>query len=54
MDISWIENVNTIDDVTEIIDELAAHVVWMSLDEKLREVAFKALTEALEKIEKEI
>ena len=54
MDTSWIKHVNTIDDVTKVIDELAAHVVWLSLDKKLGEVAFKALIEALEKIEKEI
>ena len=52
MDILSFDNVNTPDDVTKVIDELGAHVVWMSVDEEIKNVMLEALQEALKKIEK--
>ena len=44
--------VTTVDDVTRALDDLAARVVWMDIDEKQKGEVFDALQNALKAIER--
>lgn len=54
MNTSWLDNVITVDDVTQVIDDLSAHVLWMSIDDKIKDMMFLILQEALNTIVKEL
>ena len=54
MNTSWIDNVKTADDVTQVIDDLSTHVLWMTIDDKIKDMMFLTLQEALNTIVKEL
>jgi hypothetical protein len=44
--------VTTVDDVTRAVDDLAARVVWMDMDERQRQAVLDALSAAISAIQK--
>ena len=44
--------VTTVDDVTRAVDDLAARVVWMDIDETQRQAVLDALSAAISAIQK--